>query len=312
MLDRETLPPQTVLRAPGFEHVFEAHERTAPDQVAVRIADADIVITNKVQLTAEAIADAANLRLIAVAATGYDCVDVEACRARGIVVSNIRDYARATVPEHVFALIFALRRSLVAYRDAVLAGRWQEAGQFCFFDYPIRDLAGSTLGVIGGGVLGGQVAAVGRALGMSVLVADRKGEPARAGRTPFEAVLAASDVITLHCPLNDQTRGLIGDAEFAAMARKPLLINAGRGGLVDEAALGRALDAGAITGAGFDVASVEPPPADHPLMKLAGRPNVIVTPHVAWASAEATQALADQLIDNIEAFVAGQPRNRVV
>lgn len=311
MLDRETLPPQTVLRAPEFHHVWEAYDRTAPDQVSSRIAGADIVITNKVRLTGEAIAQAPNLRLIAVAATGYDCVDLGACRARRVAVSNIRDYARTTVPEHVFALIFALRRSLVAYRDAVLAGRWQAAGQFCFFDYPIRDLAGSTLGVIGGGVLGSQVAAVGRALGMQVLLADRKGEPARQGRTPFETVMAASDVITLHCPLNAQTRNLIGDAEFAAMARKPLLINTGRGGLVDEEALGRALDSGAIAGAGFDVASVEPPPSDHPLMKLAGRPNVILTPHIAWASTEATQALADQLIDNIEAFAAGAPRNRV-
>jgi glycerate dehydrogenase len=312
LLDRDTLRPETTLRRVNFVHDLESHDRTAPDQTAIRIADAEIVITNKVRLTREAISAAPRLRMVAVAATGYDCVDIEACRERGIVVSNIRNYARNTVPEHVFAMIFALRRSLFAYRDAVLAGRWQEAGQFCFFDYPIRDLAGSTLGVIGGGALGSQVGAMGRALGMQVLFSGRKGEAAAEDRTPFETVLATSDVITLHCPLNDQTRGLIGDAEFAAMSRKPLLINTGRGGLVDEEALVRALDSGAIAGAGFDVTTPEPPPHDNPLMRLGARPNFILTPHVAWASTEAVQALADQLIENIEAFQAGEPRNRVV
>jgi glycerate dehydrogenase len=310
-LDSGTFSPQTVVRRPGFAHEMVAYERTAPAEVEARIAGADIVISNKVRLTAETIANASRLRLVALAATGHDNVDLDACRARGVVVSNIRGYATTTVPEHVFAMMFSLRRSLCAYQAAVRAGRWQEAGQFCFFDYPIRDLAGSTLGVVGGGALGSKVASIGRAFGMTVLQSGRKGEPAGEGRVAFREMLDRSDVITLHCPLNDRTRGLIGDAEFAAMTRRPILINTARGGLVDEAALVRALDQGLIGAAGFDVATAEPPAPDNPLMSLLGRPNFMLTPHVAWASAEAIQALADQLIDNIEAFVGGAPRNRV-
>ena len=311
-LDRETLSPQTQLRRPDFEHTWEAHDRTSAEQVAERIAQADIVIVNKVKLPAAVLAQAPRLKLIAVAATGTDNIDLAACAARGIVVSNIRGYATRTVPEHTFALIFALRRSVCAYRDAVRAGRWQAAGQFCFFDHPIRDLAGSTLGIIGDGALGQAVAAIARALGMQVLIAAHKG---RAGMgklyTPFEEVLARSDILTLHCPLNARSRDMIGAAEFALMARKPLLINTARGGLVNEAALAAALRSGQIAGAGFDVVSAEPPAADHPFMALLDLPNFILTPHVAWASQEAIQGLADQLIANIEAFVAGKAVNVV-
>ena len=159
-LDRETLSPQTRLRAPSFPHRLDVFEKTAPAEVVERIADAEIVITNKVPLRRESIVSAKNLRLVAVAATGTDIVDAKACAERGITVSNIRNYAVNTVPEHTFALIFALRRSITAYRDAVIKGRWQEAGQFCFFDYPIHDIAGSTLGIVGDGVLGQAVAAL--------------------------------------------------------------------------------------------------------------------------------------------------------
>jgi glycerate dehydrogenase len=311
-LDRATLPPQTHLRTPAFAHTLEVFDYTAPEQVPERIADADIVILNKSKLTTSAIAAAPKLKLVAVAATGTDNVDIATCRARGIVVSNIRNYAIHTVPEHTFALIFALRRSISAYQDAVRRGRWQQAGQFCFFDYPIKDLAGSTLGVIGDGVLGQAVATIGRALGMHVLFAAHKGRDGMGALyTDFDEVLGRSDILTLHCPLTAHTRGMIGAAEFARMARRPLLINTARGGLVDEAALGPALDAGQISGAGFDVVSVEPPAADHPFMTLLDRPNFLLTPHVAWASDEATQCLADQLIDNVEAFAAGAPVNLV-
>lgn len=311
-LDRDTISPQTILRPLSFPHELTVHARTRREEVAARIAAADIVITNKAPLPAEALAQAPNLKMIAVAATGTDIVDLRACAARGIVVSNIRGYAVHTVPEHTFALIFALRRSVVAYRDSVKAGRWQEAAQFCYFDYPIRDLAGSTLGLIGSGVLGQAVAGIGRALGMRVLFAGRKGQAQPAAPyTPFEQVLEQSDVVSLHCPLNEQTRGLIGDAEFARMRRRPLLVNTARGGLVDEAALERALCTGQLAGAGFDVASPEPPAADSTLMRLLDLPNFILTPHVAWASDEAVQALADQLIDNIEAYCRGEPRNVV-
>lgn len=309
-LDRETISPETQLRPFSFAHTLETYGRSSPDQVAQRVADADILIVNKVRLGAEQLSAAPKLRMIALAATGSDNVDLAACQARGIVVSNIRGYAKRTVPEHVFALMFALRRSIVAYHESVKRGRWQEAGQFCYFDYPIRDLAGSTLGIIGAGTLGQAVGDIGRALGMTVMYAAHKGrKDMGALYTPFETVLAQSDVISLHCPLNEQTHHLLGAAEFAAMARKPLLINTARGGLIDDQALAHALRSGQISGAGLDVAVPEPPPHDHPLMALLDLPNFILTPHVAWASREAVQAVAEQLVDNVEAFVAGRPRN---
>lgn len=311
-LDRGTISPQTTMRAPDFAHELVVYEQTGPKDVAQRIADADIVIVNKVRLTEAVIRQATRLRMVAIAATGTDNVDLRACASRGVVVSNIRNYAVNTVPEHTFALIFALRRSICAYRDSVIAGRWQASGQFCYFDYPIRDLAGSTLGVIGDGVLGRSVADMGRALGMNVLMSAFKGRSDMGTLyTPFEEVLERSDILTLHCPLNEQTRGLIGPAEFERMQRKPLLINTARGGLVDEQALVPALTAGKISGAGFDVVSVEPPPANHPFNQLLKRPDFILTPHVAWASDEAIQGLTDQLIENIEYFVKGTPRNVV-
>ena len=312
-LDRDTISPETVLRTLSFPHELEVFDRTTAEQVAGRIAEADIVITNKAPVRETALEGAKRLKLIAVAATGTDVVDVKAANARGITVSNIRNYAVNTVPEHTFALLLALRRSIVPYRESVARGRWREAAQFCYFDYPIRDLAGSTLGVIGDGVLGKSVAKLGEAFGMKVLFSDYKGTTGMGPLyTPFWDVLRLSDVITLHTPLMPSTRNLIGAAEFAAMEKKPLLINTARGGLVDEAALVVALRSGQIAGAGFDVVSTEPPPDDHPLVELLELPNFILTPHVAWASQEAIQGLADQLIDNVEAFWAGAPRNVVV
>lgn len=311
-LDRESLSTETRLRAPDFPHRLTIYDRSRPDEVAARIADADIVITNKVPVRADAVAAAKRLRLIAVCATGTDMVDVKAAAARGIVVSNVRNYATDTVPEHVFALIFALRRNILAYRDSVRAGRWQTASQFCFLDHPIGDLAGAALGIVGRGSLGNAVAAIARAFRMEVLFAARKGEPAPAAPyVPFAEMLRRSDIITLHLPLKPETRNLIGAPEFVLMARHPILINASRGGLVDESALGDALRSGQIAGAGFDVATAEPPPADHPLMGLLDLPNFILTPHIAWASRGGQQALADQLVDNIDAFWRGSPRNVV-
>lgn len=311
-LDRDTISPETVLRPLAFPHELQVYDRTTAEEVAGRIAEADIVITNKAPVREAALAGASRLKLIAVAATGTDVVDVKAAGARGITVSNIRNYAGNTVPEHTFALLLALRRSIIPYRQSVGQGRWREAAQFCYFDYPIRDLAGATLGVIGDGVLGKAVAKLGEAFGMTVLFSDYKGTTGMGPLyTPFLEVLRRSDVITLHLPLMPSTRNLIGPAEFAAMERKPLLINTARGGLVDEAALVVALRSGQISGAGFDVVTTEPPPDDHPMVELLELPNFILTPHVAWASQEAIQGLADQLIDNVEAFWAGRPRNVV-
>ena len=311
-LDRSTIAPQIRLRQPAFEHQLVEHANTPPDEVVARLKGASVAILNKVPMPAAVLQQLPDLRLIAVAATGTDCVDKTYCEAHGIAVSNIRGYAVNTVPEHAFALIFALRRNVVAYREDVIAGRWQKSGQFCFFDHPIHDLAGARLGIVGEGVLGQRVAEIARALGMVPMFAAHKG---RSGLgplyTPWDDVLETSDIITLHSPLMPETRNMIAMPEFRAMKRRPLIINTARGGLVDEADLVRALDEGLISGAGFDVTIGEPPPLDSPLMQIARRPNVILTPHVAWASDEAQQALADQLMDNVENFVAGRPSNLV-
>jgi glycerate dehydrogenase len=311
-LDREALPDWLDFDGLSVPHEFVFHPHTARHEVAERIRDADVVVVNKVKIDAEALGQAKHLGLIALAATGTDNVDLEACNRLGIVVSNVRDYASHTVPEHVFALMLALRRSLLAYRESVRAGRWQQSGQFCYFDFPVRDLAGSTLGIVGRGALGEGVAQIARGFGMKVQFAARRDADAPAeDYTDFGHFLRSSDIISLHCPLNAQTRGMIGAAEFALMERKPLLINTARGGLVDETALEHALRSGQISGAGFDVASQEPPGADHPLMRLLDLPNFILTPHVAWCGHDAVEALTRQLLHNIEAFHRGQPRNVV-
>ena len=312
-LDRETLSDSVELPQVPFKHELQVYGRTAPDQVAERIADADIVISNKVALRREHLQAAPSLKMIALAATGSDNIDLDAARERQIVVSNIRDYAVRSVPEHVFALIFALRRNICAYRQSVKEGRWQEAQQFCYFDYPIRDLAGSTLGLIGSGSLGQAVATMGRALGMKVIFAQRRGQTIVSNaddRLPFEQVLEQADVLSLHCPLTAETQNMLGMAEFERMApRRPLLINTARGGLIDNQALEHALRQGWLGGAGIDVCTPEPPPADHILMRLLDLPNYILTPHIGWASQEAMQTLANQLIENIVAFHRGQARH---
>lgn len=311
-LDRSTIAPQVRLRRPDFEHELVEHERTRPEEVVARLAGASIAITNKVSLTGKVLDQLPKLKLIAVAATGTDCVDKPYCEAHGIAVTNIRGYAQNTVPEHTFALMLALRRNIVAYRDDVLAGEWQKSGQFCFFHHPIRDLAGARLGIVGEGVLGQRVAEIARVFGMVPMFAAHKGREGLGPLyTPWQEVLETSDIITLHSPLTPQTRNMIAMAEFRAMKRKPLIVNTARGGLVNETDLVRALDEGLISGAGFDVTDGEPPSSDNPLMRAAGRPNLILTPHVAWASDEAQQALADQLMENVENFVAGKPSNLV-
>jgi len=311
-LDTDTLPPSIRLPPFSFPVEFTGYPKSAPQDVLDRIRDANIVITNKVPIARHDIERAVNLKLIAVAATGTNVIDLAAARERGVTVSNIRDYATHTVPEHTFALILALRRNLHSYRQSVADGRWQQAGQFCYFDYPIADLAGTTLGVIGGGALGSAVARLGQAFGMTVLSAGRKGEARPAeGKTAFTEVLEQSDVLTLHVPLLPDTKDLLDAPEFALMRRRPLVINTSRGGLVNEKALHHALVSGQIAGAGFDVVSTEPPPSDHIMMKLLEQPNFLLTPHIAWASEQAIQTLVEQLAENIELFVSGKPRNVV-
>ncbi len=302
------------LRRPAFPHEWVEYDSTPAGQVVERLRGADIAIVNKVPLTAAAVDALPELKMIAVSATGTNNIDLDACRKRGIVVSNVRGYAGHTVPEHVIALLLALSRQLFAWRDSLLAGRWQASAQFCLFDHPIRDLHGSTLGIVGGGSLGSGVARLAEAFGMQVLRAERRGATVvRPGYLPFAEVLAEADAISLHCPLNADTAGLIGEAELRAMKPSALLINTARGGIVDEAALLRALREGWIAGAGFDVLAEEPPALGHPLLDpaLLAQPNFILTPHVAWSSRPAMQVLADRLIDNIEAYARGEPINRV-
>ena len=309
-LDRQSLRAE--LREPSFAHEWTEHVQTRPEEVVARLQHATVAITNKVPIRRDTLAQLPQLKLIAMAATGYDVIDVEACQERGVALVNIRNYAVNTVPEHAFALIFALRRNLMAYREDVLKGRWQQEEQFCFFDYPIRDLHGSTLGIFGEGVLGQATAKIARALGMKVLFADHA-PPKAAGVefVPPEQVYVESDIISLHCPLTPASRHFIGMAQLQQMKPSALLINTSRGGLVDEQALKTALETGLIAGAGFDVLTQEPPKNGNPLLDIRS-PNFILTPHVAWASQQAMQFLADQLIDNIEAFVNNTPQNRVV
>ncbi|MGB2930912.1 MAG: D-2-hydroxyacid dehydrogenase [Methyloceanibacter sp.] len=305
-LDRESVGAN--VRRPNFPHNYKEYESTwTPEEIVDRLKDASIAIINKVPMRADTLKQLPKLKLIAVAATGTDVVDKAYCKANGITVVNIRNYAFNTVPEHVIALIFALRRNLLAYVEDVRAGRWGKVDQFCFFDHPIRDVAGSTLGVIGFGALGKSVAKRAEALGMRVLPFDVFPQP---GLVDLETVLKESDVITLHVPLTPETKNMIGAKELKMMKPTAILINTARGGLVDEAALAQALKDGTIAGAGFDVLTKEPPKEGNILLELE-LPNFILTPHVAWASQEAMQILADQLIDNIDAFVGGSPQNVV-
>jgi glycerate dehydrogenase len=308
-LDRSTL--KATVRRPTFAHTWQDYPVSAAGELKSRLREATIAITNKVPLRADTLAQLPQLKLIAVAATGYDVIDIDYCKAHGVAVANIRNYAVHTVPEHAFTLITALRRSLLAYRADVQRGRWQQVDQFCFFDHPIRDLYGATIGIIGEGVLGQGTARIARGFGMKVLFADHA-PPKAPGVifTPLGEVLTQSDVISLHVPLTAETRHMIGIEQLRRMKRTAILINTARGGLVDEQALVQALEQGLIAGAGFDVLSAEPPKQGNPLLDLK-LPNFILTPHIAWASDGAMQFLADQLIDNIEAFVSGSPQNLV-
>lgn len=313
LLDRESLDVGDLDLAGLFATLpaWDSHVATAPADTAERVCAASVVVTNKVVLDEAVLSRAARLKLIAVAATGTNNVDLEAARRRGIAVCNVTGYATPTVVEHLFALLLALTRRLDDYRLALAAGRWHESRQFCLLDFPLRELRGRTLGIVGFGELGRAVAHTAReGFGMEVLVAARPGSQPTPGRVALEELLARADVVSLHTPLTPETRGLIGARELALMRPDALLLNTARGGIVDESALAAALRAGRLGGAGFDVLAVEPPRAESPLL-APGIPNLIVTPHVAWASREARQRLLDQVAQNIRAFLEGVARNRV-
>ncbi len=283
---------------------------TAPGDIAAAIQDADIVISNKAVLDGTAIGTARRLKLVCIAATGTNNVDLEAARAANIDVCNVRAYATPSVVEHVFMLLLALNRRLSEHIAAVNRGDWQHASRFSMLDFPFRELHGQTLGIIGYGELGQAVASTARAFGMNVLVAERRGMPERPGRCAHDALLAAADVISLHCPLTPSTENLLDMAAFRKMRPGAIVINTARGGVVNEADLLAALQAGIIAGAGIDVLADEPPVAGSPLL-TAQLPNLLVTPHVAWAAVNARQRLVDEIAENIRAFINGSPRNLV-
>lgn len=311
-LDRASLAPGTDLRAPDFPHRWIDHDETRAGQVSERIKDAAIVVTNKVKVGAADMDAAPGLKLIAVCATGTDIIDLAAAKARGITVCNVRGYAEHSVPEHAFGLILTLRRQIIGYLADVKAGKWQQAGTFTFFTHELRDLYGTRLAVVGRGSLGQGVATIAKGFGMEVVFVGRKGDARPdAPLIPWDEAIETADVLTLHCPLTPETRGMIGLDEFRRMKRTALVINTARGGLIDEDALVQALTEGLIAGAGIDVVSSEPPPADHPFMALVGRPDFILTPHTAWAGHTARGAMVEQLISNIENFRKGRPTNVV-
>lgn len=307
-LDRGTVTAP--FRKPSIAHEWLDYERTSPEETVERLRGATIAVTNKVKLRETELSALPDLKFIAITATGYDNVDLAACKKRGVYVSNVPGYARQSVPEHVMMLILALRRNLPAYQKAVGEGRWQRSPQPTVNDIPVEDLHGTTLGLIGYGDLAKGVERLGRAFGMEILISERKGSQDRPGRSLFEDVLEQADVISLHTPLNDQTRNMIGAAELVLMKSTALLINTARGGLVDEKALVDALKGGRLGGAGVDVLSAEPPREGNPLLDL-HLPNLIVTPHIAWTSRQAQEILAEEVVKNIEAYAAGKPRNVV-
>jgi glycerate dehydrogenase len=300
------------LEATGIDLVL--HGVTRIEELPARLASADILITNKIRIGAAELAVAPRLQLICLSATGVNNVDLEAARARGIGVCNITAYCTASVVQHVYALLLALTHHLDGYQRLLQQGAWRDSPQFCLLDYPVRELAGRKLGIVGFGELGRAVARVAPAFGMEVLVSERPGglaAPAGEGRLPFPQVLAEADVLSLHCPLTDTTRGLIDAAALARMKPGAVLINTARGALVDSAALAAALRSGHLAGAGIDVLAQEPPVDGDPLLDP-DIPNLIVTPHVAWAARESRQRAIDEIAANIRSFMAGGRRGRVI
>lgn len=289
---------------------LQLYPATAPHEVVERLQGAQVAISNKVHLDATTLAACPDLKLILVAATGTNNVDLQAARAQGIVVSNCQGYGTPSVAQHTLALLLALATRLPDYQQAVAEGKWAQAKQFCLLDFPIVELEGKTLGLLGHGELGGAVARLAEAFGMRVLAGQLPGRPARDDRLSLDELLPQVDALTLHCPLNDSTRHMLGAAQLAQLKPGAFIVNTARGGLIDEQALADALRSGHLGGAATDVLSVEPPVHGNPL--LAGDiPRLIVTPHSAWGAVEARQRIVGQLAENAQAFLQGSPR-RVV
>ena len=346
-LDFATLGPDELDKTPLLEVLPDTvfFDSTEPTEVAARIRDAEFVLLNKTRLDAATLAGAKKLRFVGLTATGTDNVDLDAARAHGIAVANIRAYCTRSVVEHVFGLLLNLTHSLNRYHRAVKEGDWHEAKVFCLLDYPIRQLSAMTLGIVGYGELGRAVATMARAFGMRTLIAERprrtgtlittgrtrtltepppKGKAAGTlgerqhetsmtdvARTDFGELLERSDIVSLHCPLTPETQNLLGPAELSRMKRGAILINTARGGLVDSQALVAALQEGKLAGAGIDVLREEPPAHGDPLLDYDGD-NLILTPHIAWATVEARQNALAELAANVAAFLNGEEKNRTV
>lgn len=309
VLDRDTLVNRPFEF--DFPHTLSSYGTTEAHETLERIRGADIVITNKVVISAQAFAENPQLKLVAVTATGVNNVDVEAAKQNGTAVCNIRAYGNESVAEHAFMMMITLMRNLPAYQRDVAAGLWENSPFFCHLGAPMRDLNGKTLAIFGRGNIGKTLAAYAQAFKMNVVFAEHKNaQSVRDGYVSFDEAIRSADVVSLNCPLTPQTANMIGEAELQQMKPGAILINCGRGGLVDEAALVAALKYGQIGGAGFDVLTQEPPRDGNPLLK-ARLPNLIVTPHIAWASQETANRLFDILLDNINRFVAGNPQNLV-
>jgi glycerate dehydrogenase len=312
-LDYETvsngdLDASALTEAAGGLRFFES---TLESQTAERISDVRIVLLNKVRLSRGQLYAARGLKLVALAATGTDNVDLIASKERGIAVCNVRSYCTPSVVQHAWAMILGLTQHIQGYTRLATDGSWADSAQFTVLAYPIRELAGRTIGIVGWGELGRGVARAAETFGMRVVIANRLGASPQPGRLDLPQLLAISDVVTLHCPLNDATRGMIGARELALMKPDALLINTARGALIDGCALAEALKSRKLGGAGIDVLPREPPVDGDPLLDP-GIPNLLLTPHVAWAARESRQRCIDEMAANIRDFLSGGHRGRVV
>ena len=303
-LDSTAIPKHIPIPRPSFPHNWVEYEYTSAEQTIERAKDADIIITSKVILSREVLQQLPKLKLIAITATGTNNVDLEAAKELGVAVKNVTGYSATTVPEHVLGMIFVLKHSLAGWQRDQITGKWTESKQFCYFDYPITDVKGSTLGVFGKGCLGTEVGRLAELLGMKVLYAEHRATTCREGYTSFEEVLKQADILTLHCALTETTKNLINQETLSLCKQGAYLINTGRGPLIDEQAVCDALKSGQLGGAALDVLVKEPPEKNNPLIELAKTmPNLIITPHIAWASDSAVTTLTKKVTQNIEDFV---------
>lgn len=306
-LDRTGIPATHNIPRPSFPHTWTEFDSTTAEQTFERVKEADIIVTSKVLLQRDLLSQLPKLKLIAITATGTNNVDLAAAKEFGIAVKNVTGYSSVTVPEHVIGMIYSLKHRLIDYhRDLITSDRWATCGQFCYVDYPIQDIRGATLGIFGKGSIGSEVARLAQAVGMNVIFAEHQGAAeVREGYTAFEEVFKQADIISLHCPLTENTKNLINANTLALMKPTAYIINTGRGPLIDEQALLEALVQQKIAGAALDVLVTEPPAKDHPLILAAKRlPSLLITPHVAWASDSAVTTLVNRVTQNMEDFVA--------